>query len=167
MDSKQIEQLLERYWSCETSLEEEKIIRDYFNQPVIADNLKEAASLFRYFEQQRQRNLTVVSFEGTLKKMIQPAETKMRSLVMSSLRIAAGISVVVASVWLVRTQWQTTDATEITDTYDDPKNAFEETKRALQLISKNFSKAQKATSNLNLINEAKDKIQKDEQKIDS
>jgi hypothetical protein len=159
--------LLEKYWKCETTLEEEKILREYFKQPVVADALKESATLFRYFEQQRQRTLTDVSFEGTLKKRMQPPESKIRSLVMSSLRIAAGISVVVASVWLVRTQWQTSDATEITDTYDDPQKAFEETKRALQLISKNFGKAEKATANINLINEAKDKIQKNEQKVDS
>ena len=30
MDSKHIEQLLEKYWSCETSLEEEKQLREYF-----------------------------------------------------------------------------------------------------------------------------------------
>jgi hypothetical protein len=166
MDSKQIELLLEKYWKCETSLEEEKVLREYFKQPVVADALKESAILFRYLEQQRQRTLSDVSFEGALKKRMQPTETKMRSLVLNTLRIAAGISVVVASVWLVRTQWQTSEATEITDTYDDPKKAFEETKRALQLISKNFGKAEKATANINLINEAKDKIQK-EQKIDS
>lgn len=168
MDSKQVEQLLERYWSCDTSLEEEKALREYFNQPGVPDGLKESASLFRYFEQQRQRNLTDVAFESELKKKVQPADGKMRSLMMSSLRIAAGISVVVASVWLVRTQWQTKEPAELTDTYDDPKKAFEETKRALQLISKNFGKAEKAASNINLINEAKDKIQKEEQKkVDS
>ena len=30
MDYKYIEQLLERYWNCETSLEEEQILRAFF-----------------------------------------------------------------------------------------------------------------------------------------
>ena len=32
MDYKYIKQLLERYWKCETSLEEEEILRTFFSQ---------------------------------------------------------------------------------------------------------------------------------------
>jgi hypothetical protein len=69
----------------------------------------------------------------------------------------------------VRSQLRSTAKEELVDTYDDPKKAFEETKKALQLISKNFGKAQKASANINLINEATDKLQakEDEKKIDS
>ena len=35
MDYKYIEQLLERYWKCETSLEEEQILRTFFRQEEI------------------------------------------------------------------------------------------------------------------------------------
>lgn len=168
MDSKRIEQLLEKYWECETTLDEEKALREFFNQAEVPLHLKESASLFRYFEQQRQQVITDVAFEGRVKKAIEPPKGKVRSLVYSSLRIAAGISVVLASFWLVRTQIREDQPQEITDTYDDPKKAFEETKKALQMISKNFSKGQKATAKLNLINEAKDKIQtKDNDKADS
>lgn len=168
MDSKQIEQLLEKYWSCETTLEEEKALREYFNREQVADGLKESAALFRYFEQQREQKISDVSFDTTLTGKLQPAKGKMRSLLMSSLRIAAGVSVVVASFWLVRTQMRNDAPQEVADTFNDPQKAFEETKKALQLISKNFGKAEKATSNLNLINEAKDKIQtQDEKKADS
>lgn len=168
MDSKHIEQLLEKYWECETSLEEEKALRDFFSQTDVPDALKDSAVLFRYFEQQRQHKMNDVAFDASLKNKLQPAQGKMRSLLMSSLRIAAGISVVVASFWLVRTQMQNNAQQEITDTFDDPKEAFEETKKALQLISKNFGKAKKATSNINMINEATERVHsKDETKIDS
>ena len=43
MDSKQIEQLLEKYWNCETSLEEERVLRtEKKEEPdpeVVADQL--------------------------------------------------------------------------------------------------------------------------------
>lgn len=42
MDYKYIEQLLERYWNCETSLEEEAILRMFFSQDDIP------AALLRY-----------------------------------------------------------------------------------------------------------------------
>ena len=32
MDYKYIEQLLENYWNCETSTEEEQILRSFFSQ---------------------------------------------------------------------------------------------------------------------------------------
>ena len=35
MDYKYIEQLLERYWNCETSTEEEQILRIFFQQKAI------------------------------------------------------------------------------------------------------------------------------------
>ena len=34
MDYKYIEQLLERYWNCETSAEEEQILRIFFQQKI-------------------------------------------------------------------------------------------------------------------------------------
>jgi hypothetical protein len=169
MDSKQLEHLLEKYWNCETSLEEEKALRNYFNQPNVPDRFKESASLFQYFEHQRQQSISDGSFDASVKQKLQPAQGKMRSLVVNSLRIAAGISVVVASVWFVRTEIRDSSPQELVDTYDDPKQAFEETKKALQMISKNFGKAGKATSNINLINEAKEKVNGKlvEKKIDS
>ena len=39
MDYKYIEQLLERYWQCETSLEEEQILQAFFRQEDIPVHL--------------------------------------------------------------------------------------------------------------------------------
>lgn len=40
MDYKYIEQLLERYWECETSEAEESILRTFFSQKDIPAELK-------------------------------------------------------------------------------------------------------------------------------
>ena len=40
MDYKYINQLLERYWKCETSLEEEEILRTFFSQDELPAELK-------------------------------------------------------------------------------------------------------------------------------
>lgn len=47
MDYKYIEQLLERYWECRTTIEEEQILRSFFRQTDIPDHLKASADLFR------------------------------------------------------------------------------------------------------------------------
>jgi len=46
MDYKYIEQLLERYWQCETTLEEEGILRAFFNQKDIPAELLPYQALF-------------------------------------------------------------------------------------------------------------------------
>jgi hypothetical protein len=48
------------------------------------------------------------------------------------------------------------------DTYSDPKLAFEETKKALMMISKGFTKAEQETRKINLFNEAQENIQKED-----
>ena len=48
MDYKYIEQLLERYWLCETTLEEEKILRTFFSQENVPVRLMPYKDLFTY-----------------------------------------------------------------------------------------------------------------------
>ena len=48
MDYKYIEQLLERYWHCETSLQEEKILRTFFSQKNVPVGLVSYKDLFIY-----------------------------------------------------------------------------------------------------------------------
>lgn len=48
MDYKYIEQLLERYWNCETSAEEEQILRIFFQQKEIPLHLRTYQTLFSY-----------------------------------------------------------------------------------------------------------------------
>ena len=46
MDYKYIEQLMERYWNAETSLEEESILRTFFSQKDIPAEMKHLRPLF-------------------------------------------------------------------------------------------------------------------------
>ncbi len=46
MDYKYIEQLLERYWQCLTTVEEERILQSFFRQPDIPPHLRFCADVF-------------------------------------------------------------------------------------------------------------------------
>ena len=48
MDYKYIEQLLERYWNCESTVEEEDILRAFFRQKELPAHLQRYRSLFAY-----------------------------------------------------------------------------------------------------------------------
>lgn len=57
MDYKYIEQLLERYWQCETTPEEENVLRAFFAQPDVPANLARYKALFVYEQQQAADDL--------------------------------------------------------------------------------------------------------------
>lgn len=57
MDSNYIEQLLERYWQCETSQEEEAQLRSFFNSEDVPAHLLRYKDLFVYQEFLRQDGL--------------------------------------------------------------------------------------------------------------
>ena len=54
MDSKYIEQLLERYWQCETSLEEEAQLRTFFMEGDVPGHLLRYKDLFVYQQLQQE-----------------------------------------------------------------------------------------------------------------
>ncbi len=57
MDSKHIEQLLERYWQCETSLQEEAELRTFFAGENIPEHLLRYRDLFIYQQLQQDEHL--------------------------------------------------------------------------------------------------------------
>ena len=162
MDSEKLNELLQKYWNCETTLEQERQLQTYF-QGVVPDSLKDTASLFRYFEAQRNKKISDVSFDsGVINRIKHPAKGKIASLLYNSMRIAAGIIVLIMAVWFVRLEVRKSDPVEIADTYDDPKMAFEETKKALMMISRSFNTAEEQARKINLFNEAQKDIKQEE-----
>lgn len=57
MDFKYIEQLLERYWQCETSLEEEAQLRVFFSGSNVPRHLLRYKDLFVYQQLQQEEHL--------------------------------------------------------------------------------------------------------------
>ncbi len=57
MDSKYIEQLLERYWQCDTSLEEEARLRAFFSGNDVPGHLLRYKDLFVYQQLQQEVRL--------------------------------------------------------------------------------------------------------------
>jgi hypothetical protein len=163
MDSKHIEEILAKYWEGETSLAEEQSLKDFFSQDdsQIPRHLRETATLFRYFKQQKSKTIedVVMPVGDSAPRVEKPKKGKMISFVRNSLRIAAGIAVLWVAVWMVRTEIRSSTPQEIVDTYDDPELAFEETKKALLMISKSFGTAERQARKINMFNEAQEQIQ--------
>jgi len=58
MNKALINQLLDKYWDAETSVEEENILKAYFNQNLILDEHKPYQELFNHFQSSSQLTLS-------------------------------------------------------------------------------------------------------------
>ena len=74
MDYKYIEQLLERYWRCETSLQEEEILRMFFLQENIPANLQPYRHLFMYEQNEKTVNVLGDDFDQKILGMVEEDE---------------------------------------------------------------------------------------------
>ena len=100
MDYKYINQLLERYWAAETTLEEEKILRTFFSQAEIPAELKPYQSLFAYEGSAKTSEKLGADFDERMLAMIEEPEGKtartitLRQRLMPLFRAAAIVAVI-------------------------------------------------------------------------
>lgn len=81
MDYKYIEQLLERYWECTTSLEEENILRTFFRQKDVPASLLQYKALFTYEQTQKEEEVLGEEFDRKMMGMInEPTTVKARTI---------------------------------------------------------------------------------------
>ncbi|MDO4195878.1 MAG: pyruvate ferredoxin oxidoreductase [Prevotellaceae bacterium] len=83
MDYKYINQLLERYWECQTTLEEENILRAFFSQDDIPASLLMYRDLFVYEATEPKQDKLGDDFDAKVLAMIgddKPVKAKVISL---------------------------------------------------------------------------------------
>ena len=81
MDYKYINQLLDRYWKGETSLEEEQILRSFFSQICVPEELAKYRPLFNYEQTETKTDRLGDDFDKRIMSMIdEPQELKVKAL---------------------------------------------------------------------------------------
>ena len=80
MDYKYIEQLLERYWLCETSLEEERILRTFFSQENVPVRLMPYKDLFTYEHESLEDERLDEDFDRRILEMVGEDTVKARTI---------------------------------------------------------------------------------------
>ena len=73
MDYKYIDQLLERYWRCETTLEEEDILRSFFSQKDVPVELLRYKDLFTYEQTSVRQDVLDDDFDARILAMTEEA----------------------------------------------------------------------------------------------
>lgn len=83
MDYKYINQLLERYWNAETTLEEEEILRAFFSQVDIPADLEQYRQLFVYEQTQHKTDVLGEDFDERMMAMVGESATSVKARTIS------------------------------------------------------------------------------------
>ena len=149
MDYKYIEQLLERYWQCETSLEEENILRTFFSQKDVPAEMQQYRSLFVYEQQSKTEDMLDESFDERMLAMIdEPKVVKAKSISLKHHLMPLGKAAAVVAIIL-------TFGNAISVTLDSSNTAeqqamaeFESNSDTIQLLTSFFHIGSKESFNV-------------------
>lgn len=125
MELDKIEILLEKYFEGETTIAEENELKNYFSSSDVAQHLEHYRGMFGYFSVAKEQK-----FEQEL-----PLKTKTQKKV-AWLSIAASVVVLLGLFTFYN---QNMSQNQDLGTYNDPEKAFQETQKALNLLSKNVN----------------------------
>ena len=111
MDYKYIEQLMERYWNAETTLEEESILRSFFRQENIPAEMKPLRALFADEASSQQlgddfdaRMLEMIR-EKEAPKVVKAREISLTRRMMPLFKAAAVIAIILTIGGALQAPW--------------------------------------------------------------
>ncbi len=162
MDTNDLKLLLERYWDGQTSRKEEDQLKAWFLNNPTPEGLENEAQLFTYYSNQGKISLSN-DFESRVIDQLREEEPVSNSAktiafwpLLTNWKVAAVISGIVVASFVLKNPFGS--STQMTDTYDNPQDAYEATKAILLTISTSMNKGKKHTQQLMKFSEAQDII---------
>ena len=134
-----MKKLLEKFYNGETTLEEEQRLREYFLSGETPEELRAEGEYFRAMAGGREEQPSA-SFAAGLEDLVdsftpekQVRRRHLRPVLAWSLSVAASLLIVAGAyfAWIKQAP---------KDTYEDPKLAYQETRRVLLYVSQQFNK---------------------------
>ncbi len=149
MELDRIEKLIDKYFEGETSIAEEKELKNYFSSSDVAQHLEQYKSVFGYFSQAQSQQ-----FNATI-----PLKAKKRTNV-AWLSIAASVVILFGIGTFMYTKTNDKPSSQLSDlgTYDDPEVALAETQKALELVSEKINVGIGSVSYINEFERSKNRI---------
>lgn len=145
MEFHKIEHLLEKYFEGQTTIVEEKELQTYFSSPDVARHLEQYRSIFQFFTHE--------------KNLIRPqkAAPKSKKRLVVWLSVAASTAVFLGIGTFVYQNYNTVTDSSF-GTYDNPEMAFQETQKALNLLSTNVNVGVQSVQYIHEFDNSKNKI---------
>ncbi|WP_298486593.1 hypothetical protein [uncultured Maribacter sp.] len=141
MELHKIEKLLEKYFEATATVAEEETLRTYFSQDNVAKHLETYKPMFQYFSTAKEEQFT------------KQLPLKANKNYYKWLSVAA-VGVIVFSLYFGNL-YQEKQAEQ-----EEALYAYNETKKALDLLAQNFSKGTRKVAYLNQFEQTKQKLYK-------
>jgi hypothetical protein len=149
MEFNKIEDILEKYFQGETSIAEEKELKEYFSSPNVAQHLEQYKPMFGYFSQVKEQKSTQEI----------PLKTQKRNV--AWLSIAASVVVLLGvGAYFYESEKNITPVVAQSElgTYDDPEEALAATQKALALLSNKVNVGIESVQYIKEYEQSKNKI---------
>jgi len=149
MEFNKIEDILEKYFQGETTIAEEKELKDYFSSPNVAQHLEQYKPMFGYFSQVKEQKSTHPI----------PLKTKKRNVAWLSIAASVVVLLGVGTYFYVseKNAAPVVAQSEL-GTYDDPEEALAATQKALALLSSNVNVGIESVQYIKEYEQSKNKI---------
>ena len=140
MELDNIEKLLEKYLEATTTVAEEETLKQYFSQESVATHLEQYAPMFQYFSKAKEERFT---------KQV-PLKPRKNYFKWASV---AAVAVLLFGIYFGN-DYLNQQALE----REQAEYAYQETKKALNLLAENFNKGTEKVAYLNEFEATKQKI---------
>ncbi|MCK9204008.1 MAG: hypothetical protein M0P58_06145 [Bacteroidales bacterium] len=165
MNTREIENLLERYFEGQTTLAEEQILKTFFSGNEVPDELKKHQLLFQYFKQEKLENLSNDDFEQKLSAILatdEKAQAKTRHILAGNRffyigSIAAGILLLIGLFFTLRDDVFNKNKANVQLSREE--QAYLEARQALLIVSANFNTGIREVERLKVLNRALDNVE--------
>ncbi|MHC0442255.1 hypothetical protein [Flavobacterium sp. 3-210] len=149
MELDRIENILEKYFQGETTIAEEKELKEYFSSPNVAQHLEQYQPMFGYFSQVKQQKSTQEI----------PLQTKKRNVAWLSIAASAVVLLGIGTYFFT-SEKNSAPAVAQSElgTYDNPEEALAATQKALALLSNNVNVGIESVQYINEYEQSKNKI---------
>jgi hypothetical protein len=160
MNFKEIEDLLEKYYNGETTLVEERRLKEFFLREPVPVHLEPEAELFRTLHAASDQNIDDADFD---RKFMERIETPVIPIYSSRKKFYFSLSLAAAIILLIGLLFTFRDAMHkrsFNNTITDPQLAYSETRKALMLVSINFNEGLDQVQHLSGFKRGMDEMQK-------
>jgi hypothetical protein len=156
MDWRKAEELIEKYWNGETSIEEEMWLKEHRDLLTGSENGRKLERLFEFWEREQEHSALGNEFDEQILQSIgtqEMAEDRKVISIFQKLRywpIAAAMAIIIAAGIAIKSDLFK-PSTE--DTFEDPREAFEATKVALLLVSEKLNEGKAQAARIQMISD--------------
>ena len=163
MDLKKLELLIDKYFKGETTLIEEEALKKHFSSTI--DTEDPDSMVFRYLKYASSKDVPGAEFDDKIMSLINEAkpEPQKKNVILKFWYLAASIVLMLGLGYALRDviipEKQPATIAE-TDTWEDPQKAFEETKKALMMLSSNLNRGEAYAAEFSKFEQSQENVKK-------